>query len=110
MSEEDLDFSYNLAGVDRTTLLKEAAQRLDALGGHLGEKGTRGITGAGDAARGILEDVAEFAGFPDVYKITEKDFLKAKFKVPASFSQMSVPNLEGSTALVGREVASAYYS
>jgi hypothetical protein len=89
VSETELDFSYNLEGVDRSALLKEAAQRLDALGAHMGGREVKSISSEGDAARGLLEDVAEFAGYPDVYKITEKDFLKSKFKVPASFSQMT---------------------
>jgi hypothetical protein len=89
MSDGELDFSYSLEGVDRSGLLNEAAQRLDALGGHMGDTGVRGVTSEGNAARGMQEDVAEFAGYPDVYKITEKDFLKAKFTVPASFTQMT---------------------
>ena len=38
MSPDSLDFSFSqdLAGIDRTALLQEAAQRLDAMGAHLG--------------------------------------------------------------------------
>ena len=91
MSSDSLDFSFSqdLAGIDRTALLQEAAQRLDAMGAHLGGDASKTVTEEGKAARAIVEDVAEFAGYPQVYKITDKDFVKAKFDVPASFTKMT---------------------
>ena len=91
MSPDSLDFSFSqdLSGIDRTALLKEAAQRLDAMGAHLGMDAGKTVTEEGKAARAIADDVADFAGYPQVYKITDKDFVKAKFKVPASFTKLT---------------------
>lgn len=91
MSSDGLDFSIPsaLANVDRTALLKEAAQRLDAMGAHLGVEGTRSDSEAGRAARAVMDDVAEFAGYPQVYKITDQDFIKGKFDIPASFKRLT---------------------
>jgi hypothetical protein len=91
MSSDSLDFSFNqdLSGIDRTAVLQEAAQRLDAMGAHLGMDASKTVTEEGKAARALADDVAEFAGFPQVYKITDQDFVKARFTVPASFAKLT---------------------
>ena len=91
MSSDSLDFSYSedLSGIDRAELLQQAAQRLDARGAHLGMDTRKTVTEEGKTARAIVDDVAEFAGYPQVYKITDKDFVKAKFNVPASFTKLT---------------------
>jgi len=91
MSPDSLDFSFSqdLSGIDRAALLQEAAQRMDALEGHLGMDAGKAATEEGKAVRAMVNDVAEFAGYPQVYKITDKDFVKAKFAVPASFTKLT---------------------
>jgi hypothetical protein len=91
MSPDSLDFSFNhdLSAIDRAALLQEAARRMDAMGAHLGMDSGRTVTEEGQAARAMIDDVAEFAGYPQVYKISDKDFVKARFTVPASFTKLT---------------------
>jgi hypothetical protein len=89
MSNTHLDFSYKMEGIDRKALLTEAAKLLDKRRGPLGGSEVKVETPEGEQARALLDDVAEFAGFPEVYKITDKDFLSRNFKVPVRFSQLA---------------------
>ena len=91
MPENVLDFSFDLGGVERTRLLYQAADTLDALRSHLGGGGATAQSEEGDAARDFINDVAEFAKAPVVYEITDKDFLSQKRPIPVPFSQLT-PN------------------
>jgi hypothetical protein len=89
---DDIDFASGsiLEGDDRLTLLRQAAQELDARRSHLGpSQGEIPNTAEGDLVREMMEDAASFEGFPRVYKITEKDFLVAKAVVPNRFKELS---------------------
>lgn len=89
MENTTLDFSFNMEGLDRQALLREAAERLDLRRAHLGEEDSISETPEGELARALLNDVAEFADFPVVYKITDKDFLKRNLEVPVRFQQLA---------------------
>jgi hypothetical protein len=68
MSVEDLDFSET-THYDRGAVLFEAAARVDALMGHLGEDDQPASSEYGDLLRALVNDVAEFGAYPDVYPI-----------------------------------------
>lgn len=86
--EDQLDFSYDMSGIDRQALLGEAAERLDWMQGHLGPEREMVESPEGDLARALLEDAAEFSDFPVVYQITDKDFLSKGLTVPIRFEQL----------------------
>jgi len=90
MDGDNLDFSFNMQGIDRRTLLEEAARELDALRGHLGD-GSAGVleTQEGELVRSLSEDVARFDGFPVVYKVTDKDFLARNLAVPFRYQELT---------------------
>jgi hypothetical protein len=90
MDNDNLDFSFNMEGIDRQALLAEAAKRLDALGGFLGDTpSAEAETPEGKLARELMGDEVEFSGFPVVYKITDKDFLTRNLNVPFRFKQLT---------------------
>ena len=90
MTNDRLDFNLDFEQLDRVAILEEAAQRLDALGGYLGEANQESSrTLEGDVARDLEGDVIDFAGFPVVYKITDGDFLNRKHQIPVRFTDLS---------------------
>ena len=92
MENDNFDFSFDMRGIDRQALLEEAAERLNALGGYLGasESTTTAATPGGTMAMELNSDTIEFAGFPVVYRITDKDFLMRNLNVPTSFKQLTL--------------------
>ncbi len=90
MSNPNLDFSYDMKGVDRTALLMEAANQLDALQGFLGgEEAGKGETAVGTLTRSFTEDHARFGDLPNMYKITDEYYVSLGLKVPYSFTQLT---------------------
>ncbi|HEX8282824.1 MAG TPA: hypothetical protein VF588_05695 [Pyrinomonadaceae bacterium] len=91
MSDQNLDWSFDMSGVDRAALLQDAAERFDKFAvTHLGERDTQvGESPEGTLARALLGDVAEFAASPVVYKITDQDFIGQKLNVPFKFKELS---------------------
>jgi hypothetical protein len=90
MDSTDLDFSFDMEGLDRQALLAEAANVLDARRSHMGgttEKVPE--TPEGELSRALIEDVAKFAAFPEVYKIEDKDFLARNATVPFRFEELT---------------------
>src|SRR5579885_3592578 len=87
------DFSYS-RGLDRRSLLLEAAERLDDLENHLGPgDSTKAESVAAQQIRAFADDEAEFADIPTMYKITEQYFLQLPDKtVPYSFKQLAARN------------------
>lgn len=84
------DFTYDVENIDRRALLEEAARRFNAQHGHLGGKFEKFETSPeADLALGIIDDEAEFNGFPRLYKITEADFVGNKLPVPVRFKELS---------------------
>jgi hypothetical protein len=89
MELSNLDFSFNMAGVDRRALLAEAASELDALKATLGTPGTAiPETEVGALVRSIIDDRAEFGEAPTVYKITDQDFIKSRSGLPFNYKQL----------------------
>src|SRR5262249_7111559 len=72
VSGDDLDFSVP-ERYDNRALLVEAADRVDALLGHLGAGDQPVSPQYGDLIRGLLSDVAEFGAYPDVYPVSVAD-------------------------------------
>lgn len=91
MADENLGFSFDMKDIDRSALLTEAANRLDLFGSVVlgDESSPKKETPEGNLARALLGDVARFTGFPDVYKITDKDFLMKNLKVPVKFKELT---------------------
>ena len=83
-------FEFNMAGIDRNRLLEQAASDLDALRGHL-DNATGGVapTDEGDRTRAIRNDQALLPAFPDVYRITDHDFLARHAPAPVAFSELA---------------------
>lgn len=93
MRNGDLDFTFDLTGVDVHALLEDAVWRVDALEGHLGDETPETHAGpVGALVRSMNEDVAEFAAFPVVYPITAADFVARDGVVPEGFRQLSERN------------------
>jgi len=88
--DSNLEFIIDTNIDDRRELLKNAATKLDDLQGHLGgdERESRRTPEAA-LLEALTEDVAEFAGYPVVHRITEADFPQSKVQVPATFTQLS---------------------
>lgn len=91
MSNQNLDWSFDMSGLDRGALLHEAAERFDKFAfTSLGEKDAQaGESAEGVLARALLGDVAEFAAAPVVHKITDKDFIGQHLDVPFKFKDLS---------------------
>jgi hypothetical protein len=94
MPSDDLDFAIDLTGVDTRAILDDALWRTDALEGHLAaDRSAETEHGpAGTLLRSMDEDVAQFAAFPVVYRITEQDFAARDGAVPQGFRQLSAGN------------------
>lgn len=74
-----MDFSSNVS-VERERLLFDAATRIDALAGHLGDEPSGvgdGRSDYGELLRGLAEDTAEFGAYPTVYPIPVLDLPNA---------------------------------
>ncbi len=90
MADSGFDFSYDMQGVDRTTLLQEAAQTINALGGHLDDSGRQAPeTPEAALILDLAKDVAKLGEFPEIYKITGKNFLANNRAIPASFTSLT---------------------
>jgi hypothetical protein len=94
VTNEELGFSYDTTGIDRDQILAAAAVRVDAIEQGMGElppvlSELPAPTEAGNLLRDLKSDRAEFAGFPEIYRITDKSFLKADVPVPVAFSQLA---------------------
>ena len=90
MAELDL-FNFDVMDeTQRQSLLKEAADRIDALQGVLGE----GKTGKSESVEGnevqaARNSKAKFGDMPTIYKITGEYFTSQNQPVPYSFNQLS---------------------
>jgi hypothetical protein len=73
----------------RAELLMEAARQVDLRMGHLGGGGPLSETPEGAMLRALSDDVAEFASFPVVYRITDRDFLSRSMPVPLRFTELA---------------------
>jgi hypothetical protein len=91
----ELDFSYDLSGVNRQAILQEAAAALDARRATLGPGTGAGIpTAAGDVVRELMLDHASLPDSLDLYRITDQDFLNPKRPtaaraVPVRFKELT---------------------
>ena len=84
-----LDFSFNMDGIDRQALLAEAAERLDALSGYLDDSETSSPQSPeGELVRALMGDTVKLS-FPEVYEITDQDFLISNLSIPVRFKQLS---------------------
>ena len=69
MAGEDFDFDA-APRVDRNELLLDAARRIEALAGHLGEGDAAELDDRyGDLIRGLTQDKVEFGELPEIYPI-----------------------------------------
>lgn len=82
------DFSFAMEGINRQQLLEAAAQEIDLLKGHLG-KGTLKETPEGAAVRELCFDEAKLPAYPEIYQITDNDFLARQRQVPVLFQEIS---------------------
>jgi hypothetical protein len=84
------DFSVDMAGIDRQAMLQEASSLLDAHRSHMGG-GSRAAVASpeGNLVRDLQDDQASLAAAPDVYRITDKDFLERQRPVPVRFQELS---------------------
>ncbi len=91
MDDSDLEQIAQLDRVNRQALLAEGAQRVDALinGALGGNDGTVAASAEGDLLRALQEDEAKFADFPQVYRITDQDFLAKKLEAPITFKPLA---------------------
>lgn len=88
MSDGAPDFSYSKS-IDRRALLLEAAQRLDALEGHLGStSGEKAETAVAQQIREQAGDEAGFADIPLMYRITDEYWRSIGKQVPYDFTQL----------------------
>jgi hypothetical protein len=89
MQADQGTFTFDMAGVDRGLLLIEAAALLDARRGVLGDKKSRGSTPEGKAVRGLNQEMVKFASEPEIYRITDNDFLKRQRGIPVRFQELA---------------------
>lgn len=87
---ENLDFSFDLAKIDRESLLDEAGNFVDARLSHMsGKSGAVVPTDEGDLIRDLAQDNATLAPTPDVYPITDEIFLNQQRPVPVALKALS---------------------
>ncbi len=90
MKQQNLDFSFDMEGIDRRSLLEEAARELDACHAVLGGSSGKMLESPeGALVRSMMEDVAKFGPFPTVYKITDKDFIGSRSGLPFRFVELT---------------------
>jgi hypothetical protein len=90
MNQADFRFSVDLSRLDRGALLDEAASKMDVAVGHLGPAGRAAESDAGKLTRAIKHDQARLpAANPDLYRITDKDFLARNLAAPVRFTELS---------------------
>jgi hypothetical protein len=89
MTSESLDFTFGTPHFNRQALLSEAAEQLDLGAAHLGPGDPAPATPEGALVRALQQDAAEFAAFPDVYRIRDQDFLGKSLPVPLRFKELS---------------------
>jgi hypothetical protein len=90
VATKDLDFSFDLAQVDRESLLGEAGKFIDERKSQLsGESGPVVQTTEGDLIRDLTEDHATLAPTPDVYAITDEAFVNQQRPVPVRLEELS---------------------
>jgi hypothetical protein len=83
----DADFA-DIAALDRKALLVDAAQRLDALRGHLGGRSEITETPEGKLVRTLAEDEGRFAKSLALREIADKAFLTRNLPVPVSLTEL----------------------
>ena len=89
MAKTSLDFSFEIGSVNREALLNEAASLLDSQRAHLHDPSAPATTREGDLVRELSQDRAGLAAMPDVYAITDKDFLDHGRPTPVRFQELS---------------------
>lgn len=89
MADTDYDFKFRMHGIDREALLRDSADRIDALYGHLGADGQPEPSNAGRITRAIINDQALLPAYPDVYRISDNDFLARNKPAPVHFRELA---------------------
>lgn len=93
MAEGDFEFSADLDDINRVDVLTDAANRLDrlyktSLGPSEQDEPSR-KSEYGDFARNLIMEEARLPSIPDVYKITDKDYLARGLPAPVRFTELS---------------------
>ncbi len=73
---------------ERRAILRHAAELLDQTQSVLGGPAATAATEAGEMVRQLEGDQATLAAFPDVYKISDQDFLGRQLPVPVHFADL----------------------
>ena len=89
MEQNNLDFSFDMSGVDRAALMKDAANQMDLLFAHLGPDAQVQKSNEGDKIRDLADEDAWLAEFPEIYRITESDFPVVNNAVPIAYTELS---------------------
>jgi hypothetical protein len=89
MMANEIGFKTNAAQFDRQAILKEAAAQVDALIGHLGPGGQPVESDEGKLTRALAADEARLPAYPDVYRITDEDFLAQHKPQPVAIKQLA---------------------
>jgi hypothetical protein len=82
-------FKVNGAQFDRGSILQEAARLIDAASGHLGPGGQPAETDEGKLTRALAADEARLPAYPDVYRITDEDFLAQHKPQPVAIGKLA---------------------
>jgi hypothetical protein len=86
----DFDFSFNMQGIDRQALLTEAAERVTQLRGHFGPGvSADAATKSGESVRDFINEEATLSVFPDIYRITDQDYLARDMVAPVKFDELT---------------------
>ena len=91
MKKDALNFSFDMTGIDRSSLLAEAADLANQRHTVMGDEPSGPQdTEEGRLIRGLQDDIAELPGYPDVYPITDESFLLSGFaEVPTHFQELA---------------------
>lgn len=88
MTEDRLDFSYDLGDADRVAIIAEAASALDT-DGRLVSFESAGADSEAQALRDLGSDRLDLATYPDFYKITDRDFLDHGRPAPVRLAHLT---------------------
>jgi hypothetical protein len=85
----DLGFKVDAAQFDRDSIIREAATLIDAGLGHLGPTGRLAESDEGRLTRALAADEARLPAYPDVFRITDEDFLAQHKPQPVAIRELA---------------------
>ena len=85
---DNFDFGFD-TGIDRSSVLLDAARLVDEGAGHLGQNDETDAQARGNELRALLGDKAEWGAQLEAHEITDADFLARQLAIPVLFKSLA---------------------